>query len=311
MLGLWRVVREMAAQDWLLVSYVVGLALAVASGSGPDKGLSIAMVAFDAAILFSAIGLVRGGVVKGGVASILYRGGIFIPVLISYFQLRWILPTVTTRALDVQLFDLDMHVFGVEPAVAWDKFVNPSTTEWFAFFYFGYFFIMAAHIFPFLFFGKDGVMFRHFGLGIFVQFCVTHLLYMVVPGFGPYKVLTFAHALDGGTFRDLVMASVHSAGAQKDIFPSLHTGAPTFLTVFSFMHRRRLPFKYTWFVLAFVVSQIIIATMFLRWHYLIDIVAGFSLAVTNGIVSLAIVKWELRRRETLGKMPVFGRSLLG
>ena len=309
MLGVRRVAREMAAQDWLLVSYVCLLTLAVALGSGPDKNLCYGMVALDATILFTAIVLVRGGMVKGGLASFIYRAGVFIPVLISYFELRWILPTVTTRALDVQLYALDLRVFGVEPAVAWDRFVNPSTTAWFAFLYFGYFFVMGAHIFPFLIFGKDGLLFRHFALGIFVQFCTTHLLYMVVPGFGPHEFLSFVHPLDGGTFRDLVMESVHSAGAQKDIFPSLHTGAPTFLTVFSFMHRDRAPFKYTWPVLAFVVSQIIIATMFLRWHYLIDIVAGFSLATTNGIVSLAVVKWELRRREARGLMPVFGRAM--
>jgi membrane-associated phospholipid phosphatase len=301
----------MAAQDWLLVGYFTLLSLAVLSGSGPYLHLSYAMVTVDVAILGAALVLVRGGVVQGGLASFIYRAGVFLPVFISYFQLRWILPTVTTRALDVQLYAFDTSVFGVEPAVAWDRFVNPSTTEWFAFFYFGYFFIMGAHIFPFLFVGKDGVLLRHFALGIFVQFCTTHLLYMVVPGFGPYKVLTFTHALDGGTFRDLVMSSVHSAGAQKDIFPSLHTGAPTFLTVFSFLHRDRVPFKYTWPILAFIVSQIIIATMFLRWHYLIDIIAGFTLATTNAIVTLAIVRREMRAREARGAMPIFGPSLRG
>ncbi|CAN5658075.1 hypothetical protein BH09MYX1_BH09MYX1_03400 [soil metagenome] len=311
MFGVRRVAREMAAQDWLLVGYFVILTLAISSGSGEYKRLSFEMAAFDSAILLSAIVLVRGGILRGGVASLVYRAGVFIPVFISYFQLRWILPTVSTHALDANLYAFDTRVFGVEPAVAWDRFVNPSTTEWFSFFYFGYFFIMAAHIFPFLFFGKDGVLLRHFALGIFVQFCATHLLYMVVPGFGPYKFLTFQHDLEGGTFRDLVMASVHSAGAQKDIFPSLHTGAPTFLTVFSFIHRDEKPFKYTWPFLAFAVSQIIIATMFLRWHYLIDIIAGFTLATTNAIVTLAIVKWEMRRRERRGVSPVFGRSIRG
>ncbi len=309
MVAVRRVAREMAAQDWLLVGYFVALAIAVASGSGRDKSLSCAMVAFDATILGGAILLVRGGILKDGLASVVYRAGVFVPVFISYFQLRWILPTVTTRSLDGDLHAFDLAVFGVEPAVAWDRFVTPVTTEWFAFFYFGYFFVMGAHIFPFLFLGKDDLLMRHFGLGIFFQFCATHLLYMVVPGFGPYKVLTFVHALDGGTFRDLVMSSVHSAGAQKDIFPSLHTGAPTFLTVFSFLHRDRAPFKYTWPILAFVVSQIIIATMFLRWHWLVDIVAGFSLATTNAIVSRAIVRWEIRRREARGATPIFGRSV--
>ncbi len=304
-----RVLQNMAAHDWLLAVYFCILVIAVASGSGPDKTLSFEMLAFDIAVLTTTILLIRGEVVKAGLGSAIYRAGIFIPILISYFQLRWILPTVTSGALDSQLYHFDLRVFGVEPAVAWDQYVNPITTEWFSFFYFGYFFIMASYIFPFLIFGRDNLLFRHFGLGILVQFCVTHTVYMLVPGFGPYKTLSFVHELNGGTFRDLVMASVHSAGAQKDIFPSLHTGGPTFLTVFSFIHRDKLPFKYTWGPLAFCVSQIIIATMFLRWHYLIDIIAGFTLATSNAIFSLTVVKWELKRREMTGAMPVFGRSL--
>ena len=101
------------------------------------------------------------------------------------------------------------------------------------------------------------------------------------------------------------MSSVHSAGAQKDIFPSLHTGAPTFLTVFSFLHRDRAPFKYTWPILAFIVSQIIIATMFLRWHYLIDIIAGLTLATTAALVSYRVVRGESVRRRMHGIVPIF------
>ena len=74
-------------------------------------------------------------------------------------------------------------------------------------------------------------------------------------------------------------ATVRSNGAQKDIFPSLHTAGPCFIAMFSFRNRERLPFRYTWPLVAFSAVNIIIATMFLRWHYLIDVIAGFSIAV--------------------------------
>jgi hypothetical protein len=59
--------------------------------------------------------------------------------------------------------------------------------------------------------------------------------------------------------------------------------------------------------------NIIIATMFLRWHYLIDVIAGFSIAVGAVLVSRPIVRWELarRKREGLGDLwPEFSSAPL-
>ena len=39
--------------------------------------------------------------------------------------------------------------------------------------------------------------------------------------------------------------------------------------------------------------------MFLRWHYLVDIVAGLTLATTAALVSHRIVVREIARREGL------------
>lgn len=78
---------------------------------------------------------------------------------------------------------------------------------------------------------------------------------------------------------------MHAGGALKDIFPSLHTAAPTFFALFSVRHRRLAAFRFTWPVVAFFASQIILATMFLRWHYLADIVAGLSLSGVAMVVA--------------------------
>lgn len=306
-----RIYWNLAAQDWLISIYFCVLFLALAFGNGEGKRDCYRMLAFDVGVLAVGFVFVRGEILKGAIGSFVYRLSVLLPVVISYFQLRWILPAVNTGALDASIYGFDMRVFGWEPSVSWDKFVTPVTTEWFAFFYFGYFFILTAHVIPFVFAAKDSLMLRHFALGIFTQFCITHVLYMVVPGWGPYHELKFDHELVGGTFWGWVVSSVHAGGALKDIFPSLHTGAPTFFAVFSFMHRDKKPFKYTWIPLAFCVSQIIGATMFLRWHYLVDIVAGFSIAVINAIASGAIVRWEEKRRIERKAEPVFGEAPLG
>jgi hypothetical protein len=278
--------------------------LALAFGRGQGRVPGFARVGADLFGYLGLVALVRLEVLRWGgpASSLLYRVGMVGVVLGSYFQLREILPAVSPWADDEHIYAIDRKLFGVEPAVWFDHFTNPATTEWFAFFYFLYFLIVSAHVLPMLFCVRDEEVLESFGIGILLVFLSAHLMYMVVPGWGPYWYLSgsFRHELHGGTFWRLVQGTVEAGGAQKDIFPSLHTAAPTFFAWFSFRHRNRPPFKYTWAVIAFLATQIILATMFLRWHYLIDVIAGLALAGTACTLGHRISEWERAKRARLG-----------
>jgi hypothetical protein len=296
--------------DWIIVFFFSVLTVAVLLGSGPHREESLGLVALDWTVLAAGLSLSRGGILpRGGFASALvYRLTVFGTIVSSYFELRVILPAVSTRAVDASLFAFDMRAFHVEPSLAWDRFVTPQTTEWFAFFYFGYFFLLAIHTIPFALFVKSTDLVARFALGITIVFCVGHTTYMLVPGYGPYAYLTneFHHELTGGFFWGLVKEAVAAGGAQKDIFPSLHTAVPTFFALFSFRYRKQLPvFRFTWPLVAFCASQIICATMFLRWHYLVDILAGLSLATAADALSARLVPWDERRRSARGLAPAW------
>jgi hypothetical protein len=297
-------VHNFASQDWLMIGYFCALLVAMALGKGPNRSACIVRVSADFGIYFCVLTLVRLPVLRWGglVGSVLYRTTVTGTLLASFFQLREILPAVSSRASDARIYAFDMSVFGVEPAAWLDRFVSPSTTEWFAFFYFLYFFVLTVHIVPMLFWQHDLRVIARFALGVLLLFTTAHILYMVVPGWGPYWYLrgTYRHELQGGMFWRLVREAVEAGGAQKDIFPSLHTAVPTFLAIFSFRHRKLLPFKYSWPVVAFVATQIIVATMFLRWHYLVDVVAGATLAVAASVVGQMLADWEYDRRERMG-----------
>jgi hypothetical protein len=292
---------NLAAQDIHNIVYFALMLIAVLTANGPGRDQSIRTVLIDITCLAVGLALTRGEILRNGSFShgLVYRLTLCLAVFLSYFQLRWILPAVSPHSLDAELLAFDLRVFGYEPAIAWDRYVTPHTTEWFAFFYFGYFFLLSAHVLPIMLLGKDQLRTAHFALGIFIVFCTGHLLYMVVPGWGPYHHLAgqFEHPLEGGLFWRLVRATVDAGGSQKDIFPSLHTATPTYFAIYSYMHRRALPFRFTWPFMAFVATQIIVATMFLRWHYLVDILAGITLATTAALVSYRIVSWETVRRE--------------
>jgi hypothetical protein len=302
-------VRNWASQDWITIAYLTLLLAALSFGKGPNRAACIEHVVADLGAFLFVLALIRGNVIRWGstVSSLVYRVALIATLLASFFQLREILPAVSPWSDDASIYAFDLRVFGFEASVALDRFVTPTTTEWFAFFYFLYFLILCVHVLPMVFVNKDPHLLNRFGTGVLLLFMSAHIIYMIVPGYGPYWYLkdTFHHELTGATFWPLVRETVDAGGAQKDIFPSLHTAAPTFFAIFSFRHRDRFPFKYTWPVMAFVATQIIVATMFLRWHYLVDIVAGLTLAFTVQLVGQYVADWERAKRERLGLQAVW------
>jgi membrane-associated phospholipid phosphatase len=225
----------------------------------------------------------------------------------TYFLFADLLPVVNHHSLDHELYHLDLMLFGAEPAMLFDGFVTHATTEWFAFFYYGYFFVLAMHVLPILFLSRRRRVLGQFGLGMLLVFCIGHTLYLFVPGYGPYKAMpeVFANQLPPGAWWSMTTELVARSGAQKDIFPSLHTAAPTFILLFSFYHRRQYPFRFTWPVVAFFVVNIILATMFLRWHYVIDVIAGLLLALLAHVLSVRITRREHARRQLRGLTPIW------
>jgi membrane-associated phospholipid phosphatase len=305
---------RLAIQDWLLVVYFVLTLFLVLVGAGEHRLTAIGLVAFDIAWLCAAVFVARGRkTAPSRGAEAFYRMSIVGVVIASYVQLRWILPVVAPTSTDAHLLAFDLQVFGVEPAFVWERLVTPYTTEWFAFFYFGYFYLVALHVFPITLGERDGHVLAEFALGVLTLYCVGQLLYFVVPAVGPhaYYAGAFEVPLEGGLFWSIVRDMVKNAGAGKDVFPSLHTAAPTFLAIFSFQNRTHRPFRYTWIPVTLFGSQVVIATMFLRWHYLVDVVAGIVLAVIVALLVPRVVRYERARRERLGLRPVFSGPILG
>jgi membrane-associated phospholipid phosphatase len=299
--GLSALRRELSFHDWLVLSFVVALnGAALLAPSGPTSTNCLLQVFGMLLFLLATLLLVRSGWLRHRFsAALLYRIGIYGSVQLSYFILGGLLPLLHPQTLDQQLYELDLTLFGFEPALAMDPLVSPGRTEWFAFFYYTYFFILAAHVIPILFGCRSQRRLGEFALGMLLVFCLGHTGYMLVPGYGPYWGLSehFHNPLPNGFWTDLVMATVASGGSKLDIFPSLHTAAPTFITLYAFRHRHLRPYRYTWVVLAFVATNIIVATMYLRWHYVIDVVVGLLLAVLASVLSVRITAWDLARRE--------------
>ncbi len=295
--------QRLSINDWLVGGYLVALNVAWWLRAqrpwtdAPGRHVGLLLVVYVVLVF----GIARRRARSDWVTALCYRVGHFSALQLSYLIFADFLPEVSPGSLDAELLQLDQYWFGGEPAQWFDGFVSQATTEWFSFFYFSYFFLLAAHIFPIVFFGRDRRIIAEFGLGLSLVAALGQICYVFVPGFGPYTMAhLFTQPLPDGVWWQAVTQLVHERGAQKDIFPSLHTALPTFILLFSVDNRRLYPYRYTWPLVALIVFNIVLATMFLRWHYLIDVVAGLVLAASAFLLSRRAVPWEIRRRSAVG-----------
>jgi hypothetical protein len=294
--------RALAAQDWLLLGYFALLTLALAGAHPhPARGAALARLLVLFGATATAIAAVRADLLRPPLAGVCYRAAIIVSLPVSYLQLRTILPIVNSAAYDTTLRALDVWLWGGDPVLWLDRFVTPATTEWFAFVYYGYFAFLAAYVLPLLVTRRRALL-NEAGIGLVLLITVGHLLYMVVPGFGPYRAFpdAFPTPLPRGPWLDAVRDTVRTAGALKDIFPSIHTAASVYLLLFTLRHRRARPFNVVWLATAFATANLVVATVFLRWHYVIDVIAGGALALAAHLLAPRIARGETVYRERRG-----------
>jgi hypothetical protein len=298
--------RNLAVHDWLAGGFHLAMWARVAlAPESSDAAIARRTAIALSACTLSVLVLARGDLLPPGRArALFYRLGLFVPTFLSYFELRYLLPALRPKLLDLELHALDAAIFGVSPSVFLDRFVTPGSTEWFAFFYYSYFYILAAYLTGSMFFDRDRRRLGEIMAGGTIVVCFAHFLYTLVPGMGPHAALAFDHDLVGGFWWGLVASTVSDSGAQLDIFPSLHTAFPTFFLLHAFRHRDTPVFAVAWPVTAFFVANIIIATLFLRWHWGVDILAGLALATFAHRAGVMLSAREVDRADR-GAQPVW------
>lgn len=176
-------------------------------------------------------------------------------------------------AYDASLAAVDrLLAFGHDPALAAARVLTPGRLEFFSFVY--------GLFIPYLWlsillgcFGRPDDERARFILGLAVTYTIAYLGYLILPSRGPVEYYPFAHALHGGRFHALVLQSVAATGGNHGAFPSLHVAASAYLCAFDL--RRHLLRGLTY---APMVALIAVSTIFLRYHYLVDVVTGFAIA---------------------------------
>lgn len=193
------------------------------------------------------------------------------------------------------LIVIDQWLFGSQPCVWTQQFIQPWLTEIFSFCYM-VFFLFAPLVALVLYLQKRRREFRETLVTIILCFYCGYILYIVFPAVTPRYTLAhmFTVSLNGTSIAEVTDKFVNILpGETRDAFPSLHT-AVTLLTLMFAWKFTKLTF---WLILPFCIG-LFIATVYLRYHYFVDLVAGCVLAILVYFFIPKFDKWWQKNMET-------------
>lgn len=237
----------------------------------------------------------------------LHRWAIYPAVLFLYNESSFLGYPIHGQDYDNLLIAADRAMFGVDPTHWMYQFAHPALTEVLQLAYFSYYFLfIAAGVELFL---RQRI--EDFDEGSFVivyAFCLSYIGYLALPAVGPrwhlHEFSSISKELPGLFFTEPIRAFLNGAehigaavlapppGAHRNVFPSGHTLTTLVVATLGFRYK----LKSRW-ILAVVIALLIISTVYLRYHYVIDLVAALLTYAFTLATAPALYKFWLRFRK--------------
>jgi membrane-associated phospholipid phosphatase len=265
---------SLSPADKVVIAYLAVLAALVAA-SYPRIGFWWAIVLAHAAAI-ALITICSRPTAPRARAWRFIRGWYPVALIpITFKELTFLIPLIHPRDFDWELARIDYWMFGAHPTVWLERFTWPVLTELFQISYTAYYFlpvILGALLWSKGWFDR----FHYFVFVAVLGFYLSYLGYIAVPAIGPRFIMAGEQSipLTGVfTFRFIRETLDRAEGITRDCFPSGHTE----LTLLVLYYAKRFHRRTFWLMLP-AGSALIISTVYLRYHYVIDIIAGVALA---------------------------------
>lgn len=263
--------RRFWAADKLLLAYLAGTsALVAVYWNRLPEAPELLTLHFGAGI---AIVLAS---TRGGRAVWYFRHWYPLPLLAScYKEMAILIPAVRGATADQSLADLDFSIWHANPTVWLERFQAPALTDFLQLAYTLY--VPAVVLVPWLLWRKRRFAdFRYCAFMISLGLLTSYIGYILVPARGPRFLLDhLQHSpMQGGWVVDVMRTTLDRLeSVHYDCFPSGHGE----LTIIAWWSSRQISKRLSRVYLAYTLS-IIFATVYLRYHYTVDLVAGALLA---------------------------------
>jgi membrane-associated phospholipid phosphatase len=219
----------------------------------------------------------------------------FLVILLMYYTL-WgdatLLMVTTDR--DHALMGLEQRLFGFQASIVLQRIISPGLTSWMTLAYF-YHLINIPLVACFLYVCRPHARFREMMSGIMVVSFLGMMGYLLVPAIGPLYTLRNQYTVplhqSLGLFNQEV-DFMDFARIRRDVFPSMHVAISLVVWLYAYRNSKKL-----FWLLSPLILSLWFSTLYLRYHYLVDVVAGLILAP----ISFLLANWLFRR---WGDIPV-------
>jgi len=231
--------------------------------------------------------LARWGSAHGPVLRSFFYTYLFAMVIALYEGMGTILlhvraDAIESRMPDAWLASLDLRLFGSDPTTWFTPLLNPATVTFLQLCYASYFFLTVVTILVILTKRKHASVLSYAAV-LIGCFFTTYIGYYLVPAYGPRIFYEYATPIPHSALSQAIYGAIdHVDLVMLNAFPSGHTAVSLCMLAILFYEARRI----AWLFVP-LVAGLIIATVALRYHYLIDVVAGV-------IVAAVWVPWGMR-----------------
>jgi membrane-associated phospholipid phosphatase len=219
-----------------------------------------------------------------------------IAATIIFFEHRHLVPLINPHDVDNILIMIDRHLFlGNDPTILLERFTSPVLTEFLQIAYSSYYFLPFTLILLIYFKGK--IMHFHTSYSaVLLGLYICYIGYYIWPAIGPRFLLAHLQnfPLTGILTFDYLRNLLNTLeGVTRDCFPSGHTLVSILSALLAIKYYK--PFTK---IAALWASLIVMSTIYLRYHYVIDVVAGLFIALIIFRYHRAIAMRFIYRKKT-------------
>lgn len=195
--------------------------------------------------------------------------GIYASLTLLYKETA-LLNTLFHPTIDPLLMDWDAYFFEFQPAIEFSKaFQHPVFSELMFFGYFSYY-IMPLVILALLFRNHSEKL-EAFGFVLITSFLIYYLIFILVPAVGPQFYFEYPeNTIEAqGIFGYIIKLIQENGEVPTGAFPSSHVGIALIMLIWLGKHLK----KYLKYFIPFVFL-LILATVYIKAHFAVDIIAG-------------------------------------
>lgn len=214
-------------------------------------------------------------------------------VLLIFDSLEWVVHYINPHDIDPLLIRLDYLLFGNHPTVMLEPIMHPILTDSLQIAYTSYYFIPVSYGIVILSKQKRDAFDRSIFLILFC-FYLSYVGYMLFPAIGPRFTLDHLQTreLQGFLVAEPMQQLLNRLeGIKRDAFPSGHTAVTVVVLYCAYRYEK----KFFWICLP-LVSALVFATVYCRYHYVVDVIAGLFLTIICVIVGEMCYDWWLKRQ---------------